>query len=245
MNLRSDFTKTKYPKFYDFYTTHCVIWTYHFHILKCLQPNCEWHSPIKRGKIELFGGPVPEKGPNDVTHDVQGNKPTEKFIPSQMEDLSKQNHGMLFMPTAQAALNVGKLIKCSECQKPCLIHAKEKLSLQNLYHWKGCWMIFNCVWNYFIRCPHGWLEPRFPNYWNGILQRNYLMVLSCRGTIFFMQNPPTHLCSLWTIVNFTTRYSRVFSQCKHCETNTCIKKTKQKQLAELDLSSKKKKQKKL
>ena len=39
---------------------------------------------------------------------------------------------MPFMPTAQAALSVGKLIKCSQCWEPHLIHAKKKLSPQNL-----------------------------------------------------------------------------------------------------------------
>ena len=44
---------------------------------------------------------------------------------------------MPFIPTAQAALNVGKLIKCSECQKPRLIYAKKKLSPQNLLSLEG------------------------------------------------------------------------------------------------------------
>ena len=34
LNPRSDFIKTKYPKFYDFYTKHCVNQTYHFHVFK-------------------------------------------------------------------------------------------------------------------------------------------------------------------------------------------------------------------
>ena len=63
---------------------------------------------------------------------MQGNNPTEKFIPSWLEDSSKRNHDMPFTPTAQAALNIGKLIKCSECRKPRLIYAKKKLSPQNL-----------------------------------------------------------------------------------------------------------------
>ena len=73
LNLRSDFTKTKYPKFYDFYTKHCLSLKYHFHVFKCLQPDCEWLSPIKSGKIEYFGEP------NGVTDYVQGSDPTESL----------------------------------------------------------------------------------------------------------------------------------------------------------------------
>ena len=42
---------------------------------------------------------------------------------------------MPFTPTAQAAVNEGKLIKCTECRKPRLI--KNKLSPQNLLSLKG------------------------------------------------------------------------------------------------------------
>ena len=114
------------------FTPNIVNGTYHFNVFKCLQPDCKWHSPIISGKIEPFGEPVPGEGPNGVTHYMQGNDPTEKFIPSWLEDSSKRNHDMPFMPTAQATLNVGKLIKCSQCQKPRLIYAKKKLSPQNL-----------------------------------------------------------------------------------------------------------------
>ena len=91
LNLRSNFTKRKYPKFYDFYTKYSVNQTYQFHVFKCLQPDCEWHSPIKSGKIEPSKEPVPEEGPNGVTHHVQGNDPTEKFLPSRLGDPSKCN----------------------------------------------------------------------------------------------------------------------------------------------------------
>ena len=39
LSLRNDFTKMKYPKFYEFYDKHCVSRTYHFHIFKCLDTN--------------------------------------------------------------------------------------------------------------------------------------------------------------------------------------------------------------
>ena len=151
MNVRSHFTKTKYPKLYDFYTKHCINPTYHFHVFKCLQPDCEWHSPSKSGKIGPFGEPVPEEGPNGVTHYVQGNDPTEKYILSQLKNPSKRNHGMPFTATAQAALNVSKLIKCPEYQKTRLIYAKKKLFPQNLLSLKRVRNDFQYVYGTFLQ----------------------------------------------------------------------------------------------
>ena len=98
LDLRRYFTKTKYPKFFDFYTEHCVNRKYHFHVLMCLQPDCEQHSPIKSGKIEPFREPVPEESPNSVTNFLQDNHPTEKLVSSRLEDPSKRNHDMPFTP---------------------------------------------------------------------------------------------------------------------------------------------------
>ena len=41
--FRNNFTKMKYPKFYEFYNKHCVSRTYHFHIFKCSNVDCPWH----------------------------------------------------------------------------------------------------------------------------------------------------------------------------------------------------------
>ena len=60
LSLRNNFTKTKYPKFYEFYNKHCASRTYHFHIFKCSDAHCPWHEPIRFGKISNFGEPVPE-----------------------------------------------------------------------------------------------------------------------------------------------------------------------------------------
>ena len=51
LSLRNDFTKMKYPKFYEFYNKHCVSRTYHFHIFKCSKVDCPWHEPIRFREI--------------------------------------------------------------------------------------------------------------------------------------------------------------------------------------------------
>ena len=100
--------------------------------LSVYKPTANGNLQLKVERLNLFGEPVPEEGQNGVTHCVQSNDPTEKFIPSLLENFAKRNHGIPFTPIAQAALNVGKLIKCSECRKPRLIYAKKNLFPQNL-----------------------------------------------------------------------------------------------------------------
>ena len=51
----------------------------------------------------------------------------EKYLPSKLQDVSKQPHNVPFTPTAQTAKNVGMIIKCSECKKPRLMFSKNKL----------------------------------------------------------------------------------------------------------------------
>ena len=59
LSLRSDFTKSRYPKFHKFYTKHCVSRIYHFHNFKCSDPDCPWHKPLRFGEVSKFGKPVP------------------------------------------------------------------------------------------------------------------------------------------------------------------------------------------
>ena len=115
LSLRADFTKSTYPKLHEFYTKHCVSRNYYFHVFKCSELDCPWHEPLRYGDIPSFGVPVPkEKTDGSITY-IQGSSPSEKFLPSKLENSAKHNHGMPFAPTAQTALNVGITVKCSEC----------------------------------------------------------------------------------------------------------------------------------
>ena len=76
--------------------------------------------------ITNFPDPEPYEIDN-VQHYKPGDDPTEKYLPSKLENPEKQPHGIPFPPTAQTAKNVGFVIKCSECEKPRLLHSKHKL----------------------------------------------------------------------------------------------------------------------
>ena len=128
LSLRNDFTKMKYPKFHEFYNKHCVSRTYHFHIFKCSDADCPWHEPIRFGKIANFGEPVPPEIADGTVKYILGSDPSEKFLPSKLENLGKRTHGIPFTPTPQTAINVGEIVKCIHYLKPRVVYAKKKLS---------------------------------------------------------------------------------------------------------------------
>ena len=121
LSLRNDFTKTKYPKFYEFYNKHCVSRTYYFHIFKWSEADCPWHEPIRLGKIANIGEPVPSEIADDTVKYILGSDPSEKFLPSKFENPGKRTHGIPFTPTAQTVINVGKIVKSIHCFKPCVV----------------------------------------------------------------------------------------------------------------------------
>ena len=125
LSLRNDFTKMKYPKFYEFYNKHCVCRTYHFHIFKCPDADCPWHEPIRFGKIANFGEPVPPEIAGGTVKYILGSDPSEKFLPSKLENLGKRTHGIPFTPTPQTAINVGEIVKCIHYLKPRVVYAKK------------------------------------------------------------------------------------------------------------------------
>ena len=56
--------------------------------------------------------------------------PKERYLPSLLENVEKQDNGRDFPPTAQTSKNVGLVIFCTECKKPRLLHSKYKLKNQ-------------------------------------------------------------------------------------------------------------------
>ena len=59
-----------------------------------------------------------------------GSDPTEKYLPSTLENVEKQDSGIRFPVTAQTAKNVGLLIHCTECKKPRCLYAQYVLKNQ-------------------------------------------------------------------------------------------------------------------
>ena len=62
-----------------------------------------------------------------MQHYKEGNDPDEKFLPSKLENPEKRPSGIPFSPCAHTAISVGFTVKCSECNKPRLLHSKHKL----------------------------------------------------------------------------------------------------------------------
>ena len=117
-----------FPKLNEFLRTHTTSCTYYFHVFKCSTDDCPFHFPV-RGKenIENFGDPIPHYDDEGNEHYHQGEDPEEKFIPSKLENPSKRGHGIPFSPSAQTALNVGRIVTCTECHKPRLLYSRTKL----------------------------------------------------------------------------------------------------------------------
>ena len=101
-------------------------------ISTCSNVDCPWHEPLRYGEISSFGEPVPKEKTNGSITYIQESNPSEKFLPSKLENPAKCNHGMPFTPTAQTAVNVGITLKCSECRKPCVLYTKKKLANANM-----------------------------------------------------------------------------------------------------------------
>ena len=87
-------------------------------MFKCTHTECKFHKPLRGDEPTPLGDPVPFIDDEGITYYKQGDDPEETYIPSKLEDVTKRNHGMDFSPSAQTALNVGMVIKCSECKKP-------------------------------------------------------------------------------------------------------------------------------
>ena len=82
-----------------------------------------------RGSEEVTNFPDPVPFEDDVKVQLyrEGSDPDQKYLPSKLQDVSKQPHNLPFTPTAQAAKNVGLIVKCSECKKTRLMHSSKKL----------------------------------------------------------------------------------------------------------------------
>ena len=93
--LKTDFSKTKYPKFTQFYDAHCISRTYFFHVYKCSEQDCQWHKPLRSSMIEVFGEPVPILDENNTTQCSRCNDPpvkrTKKSLPQKMILEAKRN----------------------------------------------------------------------------------------------------------------------------------------------------------
>ena len=117
-----------FPKFNEFLRTHTTRRNYYFHVFKCSTDDCPFQFPVRgKEKIESFGDPILHIDDEGKKHYHQGEDPEEKFIPSKLENPSKNGRGIPFSPSTQTALIVGRTVTCTECHKPRLLYSRTKL----------------------------------------------------------------------------------------------------------------------
>ena len=68
-------------------------------------------------EIQSFPDPIPVEVEDELQHYSEGLDENEKFLPSKLQEVSKQPHNVPFTPTVQTAKNVAMVIKCTECKK--------------------------------------------------------------------------------------------------------------------------------
>ena len=69
---------------------------------------------------------------NGIERYKEGVDSDEKYLPSKLQDVTKQAHGLPFSPTAQTAKNTGLTVKCCHCKKPRLLYSPKKLKENSL-----------------------------------------------------------------------------------------------------------------
>ena len=145
-----------FPKFNEFLRTHTTRHTYYFHVFKCSTDDCPFHFPVRgKEKIESFSDPILHNDDEGNEHYHQGEGPEEKFIPSKLENLSKRGQGIPLSPSAQTALNVGKIVTCTECYKPRLLYSRTKLKDRQLRSFKCVLNDFQFVCGSSVSRNHG------------------------------------------------------------------------------------------
>ena len=111
---------------------HCISRTCFFQVKKCDDPNCTFYKPTRSDhSIDTFPDPIPHEV-DGILHYQPGIDEEEKFPPSTLKDVVKRPHDIPFNPSSQTAKNVGFIVKCEECNKSRLLHAKHKLKANDL-----------------------------------------------------------------------------------------------------------------
>ena len=61
-----------------------------FQVYKCSDSDCKFHKQLRGDAPSPLGDPVPYTREDGVTHYQLGTDPEEKFLPSKLEDITKQ-----------------------------------------------------------------------------------------------------------------------------------------------------------
>ena len=126
VDLSSHDDIAKNPRIKRFYEIHVIKRTYFFLVRKGNDSCSNFHNEL-RGSEEVTEFPDPEPYEIEgVQHYRPGKDPSERYLPSKLEDAEKRPHNVPFTPSAQTAKNVGITVKCVECERPRLLYSKHK-----------------------------------------------------------------------------------------------------------------------
>ena len=210
------------------FTTNIVLVEYSIFIFLNVQ------TPI--WKIANFGKPVPSEIADGTVKYILGSDPSEKFLPSKLENPDKRTHGIPFTPTAQTAINVGKTVKYIHCLKPRAVYAKKTLSDAHKWTMKPMLSYFQYV------C--GTVFHDLPND-DKNKDSCVLEMLHCWGNLtyespkeipYYSSKIFKNLCFYcWRERNLMPSNIEFYPQCSSCQSKTRTKVAKQKQVVTSDL----------
>ncbi|GES78233.1 hypothetical protein GLOIN_2v1880501 [Rhizophagus clarus] len=123
----------------------CKARHYFFSIKKCGEPTCTichplYCSPEDSEQLHFFPDPVPSEDLHyksfEELYDMQiteDHRPSFKSAKAKKKDkmtTTKVKHSMPFCPSAVCVKNVGVVVNCVECEKPCLLFSAKKFSVK-------------------------------------------------------------------------------------------------------------------
>ena len=83
-NIEALISKTdlpKFPRFKTFLEKHCVMRTYYFHVKKCFDPSCPFHTSLNlTDEIERFLDPIPYTDGDGIERFKEDRNDEEKYL---------------------------------------------------------------------------------------------------------------------------------------------------------------------
>ena len=224
----------------DFYDKHCVKRTYFFQVKKCDDATCSFHLPLKEGvEVDNFPDPIPYDD-NGIERYKKGIDSQEKFLPSNLVDVTKRPHNVPFSPTAQTAKAASMVIRCVECKKARVIHSKKKLTQSQVLQLKralnGLQYVCGSSFNEFDSEKESILN-------NVFVRENICCTTNIELTYYSADIFPRICIHCGTKQNLVPKCIENYPRCrdKECNKKGDVLRRKRKSITGNDLSSKKKK----
>ena len=193
--------------------------------------------------IDTFPDPVPIEN-DGVLHYTPGSDPTEKYLPSTLEDVEKSSHNIPFSPSAQTAKNVGFVIVCCECDKPRLLHSRNKIKKENINAVKRMMGKLTYVCGAAISEYVGTGADRDERFLNSVYARENISCASKIELPYYSVEYLQKICIYCGVGGTSRTLSNSvehYPKCINCNDKPDVVRHKRKKVIESDLSVKKKK----